>query len=189
MVVIPTIIERCNQVERAYDLYSLLLKERIILCTGEIEDNMASSIAGQLLYLASLSNDPIQLYINSPGGSVSSGMAIYDTMQFVECEISTIGMGMCASMASLLLAGGTHGKRIALKNSEVMIHQPLGSMQGQATDLTIAAAHIHQIKEKIGRLLAYHTGQPFDRVMKDCERDHYFSAEEAKEYGLVDQIL
>ncbi len=189
MVVIPTIIERGNQVERAYDLYSLLLKERIILCTGEIEDNMASSICGQLLYLASLNSDPIQLYINSPGGSVSAGLAIYDTMQFIDCEISTICMGCCASMASILLASGTFGKRIALANSEVMIHQPLGAMQGQSTDLTIAAAHLHRVKEKIARLLCQHTHQPYERILQDCERDYFMEAQEALEYGLVDQIL
>lgn len=189
MVVIPTIIERGNQGQLAYDLYSLLLKERIILCTGEIEDSMASSICGQLLYLASLGSEPIQFYINSPGGSVSAGLAIYDTMQFIDCEISTICMGCCASMASILLASGTHGKRIALANSEVMIHQPLGSMQGQSTDLTIAAAHIHRVKEKICRLLHEHTGQPFDKIMRDCERDYFMEAKEALDYGLVDQIL
>lgn len=189
MVVIPTIIERSNQIERAYDLYSLLLKERIILCTGEIEDNMASSIIGQLLYLSSLSNEPIQFYINSPGGSVTAGLAIYDTMQFIDCEISTICMGLCASMASVLLAGGTSGKRIALKNSEVMIHQPLGAMQGQATDLSIAATHIQKVKEKIAQILSKHTKQSFQKIMCDCERDLYMDSQEALEYGIVDEII
>lgn len=189
MVVVPTVIERSNHIERAYDLYSLLLKERIILCTGEIEDNMASSICGQLLYLASLSSDPIQFYINSPGGSVTAGLAIYDTMQFIECDVSTICMGCCASMASILLASGTAGKRIALKNSEVMIHQPLGAMQGPSTDLTIAAQHIEKVKDKIYHLLSDHTHQPFEKIHQDCERDYYMSAEEAKLYGIVDQIL
>lgn len=189
MVVVPTIIERSNHIERAYDLYSLLLKERIILCTGEIEDTMSSSICGQLLYLASLGSEPIQFYINSPGGSVTAGLAIYDTMQFIECDISTICMGCCASMASILLASGTQGKRIALQNSEVMIHQPLGAMQGSSTDLTIAANHIKQVKEKISGLLAKHTHQPLDKIMQDCERDYYMSAQDALAYGIVDQIL
>lgn len=189
LVVIPTIIERSNQVERAYDLYSLLLKERIILCTGEIEDNMASSIIGQLLYLSSLSSDPIQLYINSCGGSVTAGLAIYDTMQFIDCEVSTICMGICASMASILLAGGAKGKRAALKNSEIMIHQPLGAMQGQATDLSIAAEHIQKVKDKLSSILAYHTHQPVDKILNDCERDFYLTSHEALEYGLVDQII
>ncbi len=189
LVVIPTVIERSNHIERAYDLYSLLLKERIILCTGEIEDNMASSICGQLLYLNSLNNEPIQLYINSPGGSISAGFAIYDTMQFIQCDVSTICMGMCASMASILLASGTPGKRIALKNSEVMIHQPLGSMQGQSTDLSIAASHILKVKEKIYQLLSEHTKQPVEKIHQDCERDYYMSSDEALIYGIVDQIL
>lgn len=189
MVIIPTVTERNNQFERTYDLYSLLLKERIIMCTGEIDDALASSICSQLLYLASLNNLPIQLYINSPGGSVSAGLAIYDTMQFIDCEISTICMGLCASMASILLAAGTKGKRVALKNSEVMIHQPLGQMQGQSTDLSIAAAHIHRIKEKICIILANHTQQPYDKVLQDCERDYYMDAQEALQYGIVDQVL
>ncbi len=189
MVVVPTIIERSNQMERAYDLYSLLLKERIILCTGEIEDNMASSICGQLLYLSSLSNDPIQFYINSPGGSVTAGLAIYDTMQFIDCDISTICMGCSASMASILLASGTPGKRIALKNCEIMIHQPLGAMKGSSTDLSITAAHIQKVKEKVYRILSTHTKQGFTKIYNDCERDYYLDASEALEYGLVDKIL
>ncbi len=189
MVVIPTVIERSNQVERAYDLYSLLLKERIILCTGEIEDNMASSICGQLLYLSSLNSDPIQFYINSPGGSVTAGLAIYDTMQFIDCDISTICMGSCASMASILLASGTPGKRIALKNCEVMIHQPLGAMKGSASDLAITAMHIKKVKEKIYHILSSHTKQKFSKINRDCERDYYMNADEALAYGIVDKIL
>ncbi len=189
MFIVPTIIEKTNQIERAYDLYSLLLKERIILCTGEIEDHMAASICGQLLYLSSLNREPIQLYINSPGGSVSSGLAIYDTMQFIDCEVSTICIGCCASMAAVLLAAGTPGKRIALKNSEVMIHQPLGAMRGSSSDLSIAANHIEKTKLKMAKILSNHTQQSEHKILTDCERDYYLDAVEAKEYGLVDKIL
>lgn len=190
MVVIPTVIEKSANTERAYDLYSCLLKERIILLSGEIDDALSSSICAQLLYLSSLSSsDEIQLYINSPGGSVTAGMAIYDTMQFISCPVSTICMGLAASMAAILLTGGEPGKRFALKNSEVMIHQPLGGIQGQAKDIEIAAEHILNVKQNLYKILSEHTGKSVREIQKDADRDHYLSALQAKGYGLIDDII
>lgn len=189
MVIVPTIIERSANTERVYDLYSCLLKERIIILTGEIDDAMASSITAQLLYLSSLNKDPIQMYINSPGGSVTAGLAIYDIMNFIPCEISTIGMGICASMAAVLLCAGSAGKRCALSNSEIMIHQPLGGMQGQATDMEIAAKHMQCVKRKLYRILSHHTHQDIDTIQQDCDRDTYMDAKQAKDYGMIDQII
>lgn len=189
MVIVPTVIERNLDSERIYDLYSCLLKERIIILTGEINDAMASSICTQLLYLSSLSNEPIQIYINSNGGSVTAGLAIYDIMKHISCEVSTICMGMCASMAAVLLAAGTKGKRSALKNAEIMIHQPLGGMQGQATDMEIAAQHIKKMKHKLTSLLVENSKQPYEQIQQDCERDYYMSPEDAIAYGLIDSII
>lgn len=189
MVIVPTIIERSASVERVYDLYSCLLKERIIILTGEIDDSMASSITAQLLYLSSLNKDPITMYINSPGGSVNAGLAILDTMKYVKCEISTICMGICASMAAVLLSAGTKGKRSALENSEVMIHQPLGGMQGQAKDMEIAAAHILKMKDKLYVILAQNCNQSKEVINEACDRDHYMDAQEALAFGIIDHII
>ena len=189
MVIVPTIIERNAASERVYDLYSCLLKERIIILTGEIDDAMSSSICAQLLYLASISKDPIQMYINSPGGSVSAGLAIYDVMKYISCEIATIGMGMCASMAAVLLCAGEKGKRSALQNAEIMIHQPLGGMQGQAKDMEIAAQHISQLKQRLYHILSSQCGQPIATIKKDCDRDYYMDAISAKAYGLIDTVI
>lgn len=189
MVIVPTIIEKNASSERVYDLYSCLLKERIIILTGEIDDNMSSSICAQLLYLSSISNDPIQMYINSPGGSVSAGLAIYDIMNYIKCEVSTICMGICASMAAVLLSAGTSGKRCALSNSEIMIHQPLGGMQGQAKDMEIAAQHMQLVKQRLYSILSKHTKQNKETIMKDCDRDYYMNANEAKSYGIIDAII
>lgn len=189
MVIVPTIIEKNANHEHVYDLYSCLLKERIIILTGEIDDAMASSIIAQLLYLSSLNKEPIQLYINSPGGSVSAGLAIYDIMNFIPNVVSTICMGICASMAAVLLCAGENGKRCALANSELMIHQPLGGMQGQASDMEIAAKHILDVKQRLYRILSTHTKQPMELIQKDCERDNYMSAKEALAYGMIDEII
>lgn len=189
MVIVPTIIERNATSERVYDLYSCLLKERIIILTGEIDDSMSSTICAQLLYLSSLNNDPILMYINSPGGSVSAGLAIYDIMNYITCEVSTICMGICASMAAVILSAGEKGKRSALSNSEIMIHQPLGGMQGQAKDMEIAAQHMIQIKHRLYQILCKHTGQTEDVILKDCDRDYYMSAIEAQNYGIIDTII
>lgn len=189
MVIIPTIIEKnaCN--ERVYDLYSCLLKERIIILAGEIDDSMASSITAQLLYLSSISKDPIQMYINSPGGSVTAGLAIYDIMQYIPCITSTIGMGICASMAAVLLSSGSKGRRFALKNSEVMIHQPLGGMQGQAKDMEIAASHIIKMKNRLYHILADNCHKTADEIANVCDRDYYMDAIEAKEFHIIDDII
>lgn len=189
MVIVPTIIERSANTERVYDLYSCLLKERIILLTGEIDDAMAASITAQLLYLSSISTEPIQLYINSPGGSVTAGLAIYDIMNFIPCDISTICMGICASMAAVLLCAGSAGKRSALSNSEIMIHQPLGGMQGQATDMEIAAKHMQSVKQKLYHILTLHTHQDLQTIQTDCDRDTYMDAATAKDYGMIDRII
>lgn len=188
-MLIPTVIEKNNSGERAYDIYSRLLKDRIIILTGEIDDNVASSVVGQLLYLDSLNHNDISLYINSPGGSITSGMAIYDTMNFIKSKVSTICLGMAASMGAFLLSSGEKGKRFCLPNSEVMIHQPLGGAQGQATEIKIAAEHILKIKQKMNQILAQNTNQPLEVIELDTERDHYLSASEALEYGIIDQIL
>lgn len=188
-MLIPTIIEKTNNSERAYDIYSRLLKDRIIILTGEIDDNNANIVVAQLLYLDSLNHDNISLYINSPGGSITSGMAIYDTMNFIKSEVSTICIGMAASMGAFLLSSGQKGKRYCLPNSEVMIHQPLGGASGQATEIKIAAEHILKIKDKLNKILASNTGKDIKTIEEDTERDNYLSAVEALEYGLIDQIL
>lgn len=187
---IPTIIETNNNGERHYDVYSLLLKDRIIMLTGEIDDICASNIIAQLLYLES--NDQtkdIQLYINSVGGQITSGMAIYDTMQYIKCDVATICVGMCASMGAFLLAGGTKGKRFALENSEIMIHQPSGGASGVASDIEIASKHIIKIKEKLNHILAINTNQSYNKVKIDTERDYFMDANEALKYGLIDKVI
>ena len=185
--IIPTIIEKSSNKEYAYDLYSRLLKDRIIFLTGEINDNVASIIISELLYLDNLSNEDIYLYINSPGGSITSGMSIYDTMNFINSKVITIGIGMTASMAAFLLSSGA--TRYALPNTEVMIHQPLGGAQGQATDIKIAAERIIKLKEKLNRILAKNTNQQLEKIYNDTERDNFLSATEALEYGLIDKII
>ena len=190
MNLIPTVIEQTNRGERAYDIYSRLLKDRIILLGSAIDDNVANSIVSQLLFLAA--EDPekdISLYINSPGGSITAGMAIYDTMQFIKPKVSTICIGMAASMGAFLLAAGEKGKRFALPNSEVMIHQPLGGAQGQATEIEIAAKRILFLREKLNHILAERTGQPLEVLQRDTDRDNFMTAERALEYGLIDKIL
>ena len=190
MSLVPMVIEQTNRGERSFDIYSRLLNDRIIFLGEEINDVTASLVVAQLLYLEA--QDPekdISLYINSPGGSITSGMAIYDTMNFIKCDVSTICIGMAASMASFLLAAGTKGKRIALPNSEILIHQPLGGMQGQARDIKIHADHILRIKDKMNRLLSEMTGQPFERVVADTDRDNYLTPEQALEYGLIDKVF
>jgi ATP-dependent Clp protease protease subunit len=187
--IIPTVIEKSYNKEYAYDLYSRLLKDRIIFITGEINANTANIIISELLYLDSLDHNDISLYINSPGGEIASGMAIFDTMNFIKSDVKTIGIGLCASMAAFLLASGKEGKRYLLPNSEVMIHQPLGGAEGQATEIKIAAEHILKIKEKMNKILAEKTKQTLAKIKKDTERDHYMDSYEAKEYGLVDTIL
>lgn len=190
MPLIPMVVEKTFESERSYDIYSRLLEDRIILLTGPIDDAMASSIIAQLLYLESKdANSDIYLYINSPGGSVTSGLAIYDTIQFLKCDVATICIGMAASMAALLLACGTQGKRYCLPHSEVMIHQPLGETSGQATDILIAAKHIEESKKKLAKLLSLHTHQNLETILNDTERDHYLSSHEAKAYGLIDEIM
>ncbi|ALX50385.1 ATP-dependent Clp endopeptidase proteolytic subunit ClpP [Lentibacillus amyloliquefaciens] len=190
MNLIPTVIEQTNRGERAYDIYSRLLKDRIIMLGSGIDDNVANSIVAQLLFLEAEDPDKdISLYINSPGGSITAGMAIYDTMQFIKSDVSTICTGMAASMGAFLLAAGEKGKRYALPNSEVMIHQPLGGTQGQATDIEIHARRIIQMKEKMNKILSDRTGQPLEVVERDTDRDNFKSAEESVEYGLIDKIL
>ena len=189
MNLIPTVIERSNNYERSYDIYSRLLQDRIIILNGEIDDNTANIIVAELLYLDSINNNDISLYINSGGGSVTAGMAIYDTMNFIKSDVSTICIGMSASMAAFLLSSGTKGKRYALPNSEVMIHQPLGGVQGQATEIKIAAERILKMKKKLNELLSKNTGQELSKIEEDTERDHFLSAYEAKEYGLVDKVI
>ncbi len=190
MNLIPTVIEQTNRGERAYDIYSRLLKDRIIMLGSAIDDNVANSIVSQLLFLES--QDPekdIHIYINSPGGSITAGMAIYDTMQFIKPQVSTICIGMAASMGAFLLAAGEKGKRYALPNSEVMIHQPLGGAQGQATEIEIAAKRILFLREKLNQILADRTGQPLEVLQRDTDRDNFMTAEKALEYGLIDKIF
>nr|4JCT_A Chain A, ATP-dependent Clp protease proteolytic subunit [Listeria monocytogenes EGD-e]4JCT_B Chain B, ATP-dependent Clp protease proteolytic subunit [Listeria monocytogenes EGD-e]4JCT_C Chain C, ATP-dependent Clp protease proteolytic subunit [Listeria monocytogenes EGD-e]4JCT_D Chain D, ATP-dependent Clp protease proteolytic subunit [Listeria monocytogenes EGD-e]4JCT_E Chain E, ATP-dependent Clp protease proteolytic subunit [Listeria monocytogenes EGD-e]4JCT_F Chain F, ATP-dependent Clp pro len=190
MNLIPTVIEQTSRGERAYDIYSRLLKDRIIMLGSAIDDNVANSIVSQLLFLDA--QDPekdIFLYINSPGGSISAGMAIYDTMNFVKADVQTIGMGMAASMGSFLLTAGANGKRFALPNAEIMIHQPLGGAQGQATEIEIAARHILKIKERMNTIMAEKTGQPYEVIARDTDRDNFMTAQEAKDYGLIDDII
>ena len=186
----PVVIERTAQGERSYDIYSRLLKDRIIMLSGEINDDLANSVVAQLLFLAAENSDEdIKLYINSPGGSITAGMAIYDTMNLIKPDVSTLCIGMAASMAAFLLASGTKGKRFALPNSEIMIHQPLGGASGQATEIQIAAKHILRIKDRMNKILAQMTNQPIEKIAIDTERDNYMFSEEAKEYGLIDGIL
>lgn len=190
MPLIPYVIEQTSKGERSYDIYSRLLKERIIFLGEEVNDASASVVVAQLLFLES--EDPekdINLYINSPGGVITAGMAIYDTMQFIKCDVSTVCIGMAASMGAFLLAGGTKGKRMALPNAEIMIHQPAGGAQGQATEIQIAAEHILKTKKKLNEILAENSGQPVEVVEKDTDRDNWMSADEAKDYGLVDQVI
>ncbi len=189
MNLIPSVIEKNHGVERAYDIYSRLLKDRIIFLGGEIDDDNANTIISELLFLDSESHEDISLYINSPGGSISAGMAIYDTMNFVKSSVSTICIGMAASMASVILASGERGKRFILPNSEVMIHQPLGGVSGQATEIKIVADRILYLRSKLNKILADKTMQPIEKIEKDTERDHYLSADESLNYGLVDKIL
>lgn len=190
MPYVPIVVEQTSQGERSYDIYSRLLKNRIIFVTGEIEDHMANLIIAQLLFLESEDPDKdVHLYINSPGGSVSAGLAIYDTMQYIRPDVSTICVGMAASMASVLLAAGTKGKRFALPHSRVMIHQPLGGAQGQATDIAIHAREILRVREEMNNILALHTGKTPAQIQEDTERDHFMTSMEAKEYGLVDQVV
>ncbi|MBQ4633780.1 MAG: ATP-dependent Clp endopeptidase proteolytic subunit ClpP [Bacilli bacterium] len=186
---IPAIIERTSNGERIYDIYSRLLKDRIIMLSGEIDDNISNTIVAELLYLDSLNHDDIQLYINSPGGSITSGMAIYDTMNFIKSDVSTICIGMAASMGAFLLSSGKKGKRFALENSEIMIHQPLGGVKGQATEIKIAAERILKLKDKLNKILAKNTGQNIKKIERDTERDNFMEANEAKNYGIIDKII
>ena len=189
MGLIPMIVDKETNGERSYDIFSRLLKDRIILLSGEIDDECVNSVIAQLLYLDSLNNEEISLYINSPGGSVTSGMAIYDTMNFVKSDVSTICLGMAASMGAFLLSSGKKGKRYALPNSEIMIHQPLGGAKGQATEIKIAAEQILKTKEKLNKILSENTGQDLKKVEQDTERDHFLDANEALDYGLIDKII
>ena len=187
---IPYIVEQTSRGERSYDIYSRLLEDRIIFLSGEIDDAVANTVVAQLIYLEA--KDPqkdISLYINSPGGSVSAGLAIYDTMNYIKCDVSTICIGMAASMGAFLLSSGQKGKRFALPNSEIMIHQPLGGAQGQASDIKIAAEHILKTKRKLNEILALNSGKPLAQIERDTDRDNYLSAEEAQEYGLIDKVF
>ena len=187
---VPMVVEQSARGERAYDIYSRLLKERVIFIVGPIEDQMANLVVAQLLFLESENPDKdISVYINSPGGSVSAGMAIYDTMQFTNPDVSTLCVGQAASMGALLLAGGAKDKRYALPHSRIMIHQPLGGFQGQATDVDIHAREILKIREELNHVLAHHTGQPVERIAQDTERDNFMNSEEGKDYGLIDEVL
>lgn len=187
---VPMVVEQTNRGERSYDLYSRMLEDRIVFLNGEVNDISANIIIAQLIYLEAKDPDKdISLYINSPGGSVTAGMGIYDTMNFIRPDVSTICVGMAASMGAFLLSAGAKGKRVSLPNSEIMIHQPLGGAQGQATDIMIQAEHIGKIKDKMTRILAENCGQPIEKVARDVERDHYMSAREALEYGLIDKIF
>ena len=190
MALVPMVVEQTNHGERSFDIYSRLLNDRIIFLADEVNDTTASLVVAQLLYLEAQDPDKdIDLYINSPGGSISAGMAIYDTMNFIKCDVSTICIGMAASMGAFLLSSGAKGKRIALPNSEIMIHQPLGGMQGQASDIKIHADHILRIKEKMNRILAEQTGKPYEQVCIDTDRDNFLTAQQALDYGLIDKII
>ena len=190
MALVPYVVEQTSRGERSYDIYSRLLNDRIVMLTDEVNDATASVIVAELLFLESQDPDKdISLYINSPGGSVSAGLAIYDTMKYIKCDVSTICVGMAASMGAFLLAGGAKGKRYALPNSEILIHQPLGGAQGQATEIEIAARHILKTKEKLNRMLAENSGQPYEKVVVDTDRDNWMSAQEACEYGLIDKVM
>ena len=189
MNLIPTVIEKSNFGERAYDIYSRLLKDRIIILNGEIDDNVSNSIVAQLLYLDGINHDNISIYINSPGGSITAGMAIYDTMNYIKSNVSTICVGMAASMAAFLLSSGNKGMRYCLKNAEVMIHQPLGGAQGQATEIKIAAERIIKLKKKLNKILANNTGNNLRKIERDTERDYFMDSNEALLYGIVDDVL
>ncbi|MFQ5582423.1 MAG: ATP-dependent Clp endopeptidase proteolytic subunit ClpP [Mariprofundaceae bacterium] len=190
MNLVPMVVERTARGERSYDIYSRLLKERIVFLTGTVDDHMANLVTAQMLFLESEGPDKdIYLYINSPGGLVTAGLAIYDTIQYIRCDVSTLCVGQAASMGAHLLAAGAEGKRYALPNSRVMLHQPLGGFQGQATDIEIHAREILKLKERMNEMLATHTGQPLDKIADDVERDYFLTAEEAKDYGLVDEVL
>ena len=190
MALVPVVVEQTSRGERSYDIYSRLLNDRIIFLSDEVNDVTASLVVAQLLYLEAQDPDKdIYLYINSPGGSISSGMAIYDTMNYIKCDVSTICVGMAASMGAFLLSSGAKGKRFALPNAEVMIHQPLGGMQGQASDIKIHADHILRIREKLNKLLSEQTGKPLETIERDTERDNYMTADQACEYGLVDKVI
>lgn len=189
MNLIPTVIEKSNIGERAYDIYSRLLKDRIIILSGEIDDGVANSVVAQLLYLDSLNHNDISIYINSPGGSITAGMAIYDTMNYISSKVSTICIGMAASMAAFLLSSGYKGKRYCLENAEVMIHQPLGGAQGQATEIKIAAERILKLKDKINRILSSNTEKSIKEIENDTERDYFMDSNEALEYGIIDKVL
>ena len=189
MNLVPVIVDKENSGERSYDIFSRLLKDRIILLSGEIDDNLASVVVSELLYLDSINHDDISLYINSPGGSITAGMAIMDTMNFIKSDVATICLGMSASMGAFLLSCGKKGKRYILPNAEVLIHQPLGGVNGQATEIKIHADHMIRTREKLNKLLSEKTGQPIEQIEKDTERDHYMSAQEALEYGLIDGIM
>lgn len=189
-MLVPMVVEQTGHGERSYDIYSRLLKDRIVFLGDQVTDQVANLVIAQLLFLEAEDPDKdIRLYINSPGGSVSAGMAIYDTMQYISCDVSTTCVGLAASMGAFLLAAGAKGKRYALPNSEIMIHQPLGGAQGQATDVEIHARHILKIKDDLNRILAERTGQPLEKVIEDTDRDHFMTAEEAKAYGLVDEVV
>ena len=189
-ILIPTVIEQTNRGERAYDIYSRLLKDRVVFLGSQIDDHVANLVIAQLLFLEAEDPDKdVSLYINSPGGVITAGMAIYDTMQYIRCDVSTICVGMAASMGAFLLAAGAKGKRFALPNSEIMIHQPIGGTQGQATDIEIHAKHILRMKDHLTTILAERTGQPKDQVAADTERDNFMTAEEAKAYGLIDEVV
>jgi ATP-dependent Clp protease protease subunit len=187
---VPIVVEQSARGERSYDIYSRLLKERVVFMVGPVEDTMANVIVAQLLFLESENPDKdIHLYINSPGGSVTAGLAIYDTMQFISCDVSTMCIGQAASMGALLLAGGAAGKRFCLPHSRMMIHQPLGGVQGQATDIEIHAKEILQVRERLNKILAHHTGQPIETIQQDTDRDNFMSGTDSVEYGLIDQVL
>ncbi len=187
---VPTVIEQTSRGERAYDIYSRLLKERVIFLTGEVEEHMADLIVAQMLFLeAENSEKDIYLYINSPGGAVTAGLAIYDTMQFIRPDVQTICIGQACSMGSFLLAGGAKGKRFALPNSSIMIHQPLGGFRGQASDIQIHAREIQKTKDRLNRLLSFHTGRPLEEITRDTDRDNFLTAQEAAEYGLIDKVI
>ncbi len=185
----PYILEKNGEVERVYDIYSKLFSNRIIFLEGEINDSVANTITGELLYLDSLNNDDIYLYINSPGGSITAGFAIYDTMNYIKSNVITIGIGLCASMAAFLLSSGTKGKRCALKNTEIMIHQPIGGTSGQATEIKIVAERIIKLKNKLNKILSHNTKKSLSRIEKDIERDYYMEPEDALDYGIIDKII
>lgn len=189
MNLIPTVIEKSTNGERAYDLYSRILEDRIILLSGEIDDNLSNIVVAELLYLDSINHNDINIYINSNGGSITSGMAIYDTMNFIKSDVSTICIGIAASMAAFILSSGKKGKRYALPNAEVMIHQPLGGAQGQATEIKIAAEHILKLKDKLNTILAKNTNRPLEKIQNDTERDYFLTSNDALEYGIIDKII